>query len=356
MPLEEERERATPAWKIRLDGSDLDPEVESEILSVEVEQGVDGADAFSFTVNVWDGIRQEMRWLDEGRFAEGSRVEILMGYGESLEPMIEGEIVTLELEASMDMPPVLRVEGYDSLHRFRRGTKTRSFSEIKDSQVAEQIARDLQLTPQVEDSEIVHPYLLQVNQTDIDFLQERGRRIHYELQVENGSLVFRKTANNTGKVEELRYGENLKSMTMRLSTLSQVDQVVVRGWNPGSKEPIVGLGRQGDETSTMGGNHLGVTITTGAFGTSKRVFVDRQVFDQAEADQMAKALFNAMSLDFVQGEGEALGNPNLKAGRVVEIGNLGERFSGLYYLKSVRHLMDPQGYVTHLTCQRNATT
>jgi phage protein D len=106
----------------------------------------------------------------------------------------------------------------------------------------------------------------------------------------------------------------------------------------------------------MGGNDLGVTLTTGAFGESKSIFVDKTVFNQAEADQMAKALFNAMSLQFIQGEGETLGNARLKSGQVVEIKNLGERFSGLYYLSSVRHVIDTNGYLTHLTCQRNTTT
>jgi phage protein D len=356
VPLEEERQRATPAWKVTINGSDLDRDIELEVLSVVVDQYVDGPDAFSVTVNVWNGMNQELRWIDDGAFPEGSEVEISMGYGEDLEKMIVGEIVALELEAGSDMPPILRVEGYDKLHRFRRGKRTRSFSEIKDSQVAEQIAQEMQLTPDVEDSEIVHPYLCQYNQTDIDFLQERALRINYELLIVDGTLHFRKAANYLGKVEELFYGGNLKSLTVRLSTLSQVSQVVVKGWNPISKEAIVGLGQSGDETTKMGGNDLGVAIATDAFGESKRVILDKPIFNQAEADQMAKAMFNSMSLQFIQGEGEALGDPLLRAGQVVEIVNLGERFSGLHYLKSTHHVIDSEGYLTRFTCQRNATT
>lgn len=336
--------------------NDLAREIQLQVLSVAVEHYVDGADAFLITVNIWDGMEQELRWLDDGAFPEGSGVEIHMGYGEDLEQMIVGEIVALEVEAGAEMPPILRVEGYDKLHRFRRGRKTRSFSEVKDSQVAEQIAQEMKLTAEVENSEIVHAHLFQYNQTDIDFLQERARRINYELLIENGTLRFRKAANYLGKLEELSYRDNLKSFSVRLTTLSQVGQVVVKGWNPVSKEAIVGLGQPGDETTKMGGNDLGVAITTGAFGESKRLILDKPVFNQAEANQMAKAIFNSMSLQFIKGEGEAIGNPRLRAGQVVEILNLGERFSGLYYLTSCHHVIDSGGYLTHFTCQRNATT
>ena len=75
---------------------------------------------------------------------------------------------------------------------------------------------------------------------------------------------------------------------------------------------------------------------------------------QAEADQIAKAQFNAVADGFITAEGTAIGNPDLAAGSVVELTKLGKRFSGFYYIAAASHVVKREGYITHLTLRRNA--
>ncbi len=356
MPQQETQQELVPGWKIKLDGSELATDLVPDVTSVEVEQHVDGADAFDLTVNVWDVVSQDFQWLDDGTFEVGRELEVLIGHGEDLESLIRGEIVALRVDYGAEMAPVLHVEGYDQLHRFRRGRQTQTFTNVKDSQVAEQIAQDMQLQAEVEDSRIVHAHLFQVNQSNVDFLRERARRIHYQLDVIDGTLLFRPAAHGRGKTTQLSYRDDLKSFSVRLSTQSQVKKVVVKGWNPAAKEAIVGLGQVGDEATRMGGQNLGPSVAADAFGDFEELILDRAVFDQSEADQIAKALFDHMSLQFIKAEGECIGNAQIRAGEVVEIGNLGQRLSGLYCLAVAHHVIDEEGYRSRLACQRNATS
>ncbi len=353
---QEAHQQLVPGWRIRLDGSPLPAELVPDVLSVEVEQHVAGADAFAVAVNVWDPGTQQFQWLDDGTFAEGSELEVLIGYGEELTSLIRGEIVALAVDYGAEMTPVLHVEGYDKLHRLRRGRHTRTFTNVKDSELAERIAREMQLQAEVEDSGIVHPHLFQYNQSNVDFLAERGRRIHYELDVVDGTLYFRKSAHYRGKTTSLDYRRELMSFNVRLSTLSQVKKVVVRGWSTAAKKAVVGLGQVGDEVTTMGGSDLGAALTANAFGDCEEVILDRPVEEQAAADQVAKAVFNRMSLGFIKAEGECIGNPGVRAGEVVEIGNLGQRLSGPYYVTKAHHVIDEDGYRTRLAARRNATS
>ncbi len=356
MPQQTTQQELIPGWRIRLDGVELSPEVVPDILSVEVEQHVDGADTFTIAVNVWDTLAQDFQWLDDDVLVAGSELEVLVGYGEDLESLIQGEIVALEIDYGADTAPVLQVQGYDKLHRFRRGRRSQTYVNVKDSEIAESIAREMQLQVQADDSQVVHAHLFQYNQSNIDFLQERARRINYEVDVVGGTLYFRRTANDRGKTLSLNYQDDLKQFSVRLSTLAQVKKVVVRGWDVAAKEAIVGLGQAGDEISQMGGAELGVSLAENAFGAFQELVTDQPVFSQTEADQMAKSIFNRMSLQFIRGEGEAVGNALLRAGEVVEIGNLGRRLSGLYYLTRVQHLIDSDGYRTRIDCRRNAVT
>ena len=356
MPQQNTEQELIPGWHIRLNGSDPADEILPNVLAVEVEQHVNGSDMFDIAVNIWDVETQDFQFLDDSTFQIGSALEVLMGYGEDMHSVLLGEIVALEIDYGAENTPLLHVVGYDKLHRFRRGRVTNTFSNIKDSEIAEQIAGEMQLQSEVEDSEIVYTHLFQYNQSNIDFLQERARRINYEVDVVEDTLFFRKAAFAESETLSLDYRDDVKSLSLRLSTQSQIKKVVVKGWDITAKEAIVGLGQVGDESGVMGGADLGVDVADGAFGEAEEVIVDNLVFEQAEADQMAKAIFNRMNLQYIKADGEAIGNALIRAGEVIALGKLGELMSGLYYLVKVRHMIDEEGFVTHFSCRRNATS
>jgi phage protein D len=346
--------REAPGYKVFAGGNELPDEIAVDILEVQVCDYVEYASTFSIRFNNWHSDRQEFKDIGNGSLNEGTEVEVKMGFVDDQKSLIVGEVTGLEPEFSPDQAPTMTVYGYDRLHRFRRGRKTRTFTQMKDSQIAEQIARELNLRAQVEDTQIVHEYVLQANKTDIDFLLGRARLIRYEVVFEANTLNFRKAANDQNKVIELKYGLTLKSFYPRLSTMQQVSEVIVQGWDPKTKQPIVGRARQGDENRKMSGGNLGVAIAEQAFFNTTRAFTDIPVFTDGEANQIAKGKFNDMAIAFVAGEGEAIGNTDICAGCVVELTGLGQRFSGPYYVTSSKHVVDQRGYTTKFTVTRNA--
>ena len=86
----------------------------------------------------------------------------------------------------------------------------------------------------------------------------------------------------------LEYGLTLKSFYPRLSTLQQVSEVVVRGWDQRIKQAIVAQARQGDERSMMSGTRLGGRHRqTGVFATED--LIADTVASVGEANQIARA-------------------------------------------------------------------
>lgn len=350
-----EEVRVRPDFKLFLDGGELPTEEAVDVLDVTVCGYVTGASWFCVTMNNWHSDIQDFKYSDGPRIKEGAKLEVTLGYDTRVISLIKGEVTALEPEFSQDEAPTLKVHGYDLLHRFRRGRKTKSYTQLKDSDIASQIASGLGLTAEVEDTEVTHEYLLQDNLTDIDFLLERARRIRYELVIEDGALKFRKAANDRGSVVTLEFGFTLRSFYPRLSTASQVSEVLVQGWNPKTKQAITGRAGGGDEVSKMGGQRLGASIAESAFFPTKNVITDKPVFSEGEANQIAKGMFNDMAVEFITGEGTAIGNGDIQAGTVIELKKLGQRFSGLYYVTSAKHTIDSAGYSTTFTVERNAT-
>ncbi len=356
MPAAKLETPLVPDFEITINGAPLPLEAKANVLAVMVEDDVGLPGMFTFQLAGSMDQEDEAPWVDdEDLFAVGHAVEIKMGYGEELESLIAGEITGLEPEFASNHLPTLSVRGYDRRHRLHRGRKTRTFVQQKDSEVAAQIAKDAGLNAQAEDTQVVHDYVLQANQTDMDFLQERARRIHYEVIVNGKDLLFRPVAHAEGEILTLSLQEDLLEFCPRLSAVRQINEIALRGWDPKNKKEFVGRAKSGDEATQMGGQNNGAALVESFFGAATSMVGDRPVSTQAEADQLAKARFNNVALALICGEGVCFGRTDLRSGKVIKVEGLGTRFSGQYYVTTASHRYSGQlGYYTHFTVRRNA--
>lgn len=356
MPTVNSVQLLTPTVSILVNSRRLSLEVKADLVAVDVWEDLETPGMFTLELASWDLAKSKLTWIDDDLFDVGNEVEIQMGYGNNLNPIMVGEITGLEPEFARDATPTLLVRGHDLRHRLLRGRKTRSFTQMKDSDMASQIARERGLTLKVQDSRVKQEYVLQNNQTDWDFLQHRAQRIGYEVGVDNKTLYFREHQTKTKSGLTLSREEDLIEFSPRLSTMNQADWVKVQGWNPQQKQAIVGKAKVGDETTTMGGSTSGPKAVRRAYGQAVHSIVTQPLMSQAEADQMALGQFNNQALDYITGEGICQGRTDLRAGQVIEITGIGKRFSGLYYVISTNHRYSrSQGYSTSFTVRRNAT-
>ena len=349
-------ELLNPNIKILLQGKPLSVELEADFVSATVSEDLEAPSMFELKFVTWNVEKQEFTWIDEDIFALGYTIEIQMGYEQDIQTVMVGEITGLEPEFSQDTNPILVVRGHDLRHRLLRGRQTKSFTQMKESDIVSQIAKEKGLTPKVEDTKVKLEYVLQHNQTDWDFLQERAARLGYEIAIDNKTLYFRPHDNGGQKLFTLTYGDDLDDFLPRLSTMNQVYQVKVQGWLPKEKKTVVAKAGSGKEGDKMAGSTSGAKEVQKAFGISSHTIVNQAVSSKAEADQMALGQFQDMAIAYISGEGTCQGYPNLRAGKVVEIAGVGNKFSGLYYIMSVKHdYSKNQGYKTSFNVKRNAT-
>ncbi len=344
-------------FAIIINGSPLPTDAEAHVVGVVVDDDVNLPAMFTLELSGSNVQEDKMLWVERDFFTIGNVLEVKMGYGNDLETLITGEITGLEPEFAFNRLPSLIVRGYDRRHRLHRGRKTRTFVQQKDSDIAAQIAGEVKLTAQVQDSRVTHDYVLQANQTDMEFLQERARRIQYEVVVQDTTLFFRPVGNAESEILTLTMAGDLLEFYPRLSSVRQVSEVTVRGWNPKDKKEIVGTAKIGDEESSMAGQNIGAALSESAFKLATVGMVsDRPIMTQAEADQFAKARFNNMILALIDGEGVCFGRTDLRAGKVIKINGIGKRFSGQYYVtKALHRYSAQQGYYTHFSVRRNAS-
>jgi phage protein D len=104
----------------------------------------------------------------------------------------------------------------------------------------------------------------------------------------------------------------------------------------------------------MGGDKSASQLSQDNFGEAVEVLT-LPVMSQAEADQIAQARLNEISLSLIEASGSTVGRAELRPGKVIKITGVGARFSGRYYVTDTSHRFDQQnGYRTNFSVRRNA--
>lgn len=344
-----------PAFRIKVGGRTLDPAQEKSLSELTVTQELGTSDYFSLLLT---SPYPELPWThgkDAMLFKPGVEVAIEMGYVDNTKTMITGEVTGLTASFPPDGASTLRVEGHSRLHRLDGTRQTRTFQDVTDSEIVEKIAQLAGLSAQADTTRLKYPYVIQNNQTDLEFLRQRADGIHFELLVDNRTLIFRKSKAGTAKSTSLKWGQSLRRFQPTLNSLQPLTAVTVRGYDPKTKQQIVGQAGSGSEETVMG-QQSGAALVSAAFGARQEFVVDRQPSSQADAEQRAKAIYNQRMMELITGSGASIGDPALRAGTVIDITGLGNNFSGLYYVVRATHTIGSGGYETQFSVRRNAVS
>ncbi|KQR00993.1 VgrG-related protein [Deinococcus sp. Leaf326] len=337
---------AVPHFYIRIDGDLATDEMQS-LDSLSIESSLHLPDMASLVLRDFTPLREQAqgyRFVDneKGKFVNGKSLTITIKVGTHEEVNVfDGEIVEVEAQLSGHGQRLL-VRAFDRLHKLSRGTFTRTFQNVTDMDVVRKVAGELGLTARTGPANFVHDYVLQSNQTNLEFLRGRAAALGYLLFVDGKELNC-VPVESMGHAGDLQWGVNLSEFTPRVSSLDQAKRTTVRGWDPQRKQAVVssaGRGKGEPQAGAAGEEDLSQEYTE----TSRVVRQEKlaEAYAQGSADQKRQK--------FLEASGVAGGYPKMTAGMTVALKGVSERFEGTYTLSSVTHRFHTDsGYVTEFT-------
>jgi phage protein D len=386
-----------PGVKVGLAGLPLNPLVYPKLTRAVVDTHVHLPDMFELTFNDMDGDTLSDANLDIGTALQISGAKA--GDATASIVLIKGEVTSIEA-ICMDGMILSVVRGYERAHRLQRARRTKTYVNMKDSDIARQVAANAGLQiGKIDTSSTTHVHLSQIAQTDWDFLVQRAREIGFEVGVTQGKFYFRHASGQSagglgggalgavasaaagalGLDSGLTFRQNLYTFLPRISAANITPSVEVRVWDPKAARVVVGKSDAATGTATIKGEDpkkLATTFTDGMlpslpslpalppipglpkldFGSTPSntafVVVDRPLATGSAADgavdEVAKGLADHIASTFAEAEGDAQGDPGLQAGSQVQIKGVPKPFVGTWTITNARHVFDAEegGYHT----------
>ncbi|GHF57244.1 type IV secretion protein Rhs [Kitasatospora xanthocidica] len=285
------------------------------------------------------------------------RVSVVTVQGHTRVRLFTGEVTALELEVdTTGSYTVVRASAVT--HRLMRGRRVKAFRNMTTADIVRAVATGAGLTcGKIDSFPVVHQQLSQANVPDWEFLQFLAQESGAYVRVDDdGKLEFVRPEPASGAPAPstpapqnplvLEYGRNLLELRGVLTGVAGAETVEARGWNVTTKSALVAT--EPSVTSRTVQPGMSPSVVSSAFpGRSKLTVADTPYRTQAETAAVARSLAASVAAGFGELEAVAEGNPRLRAGTPVALGNVGAAFSGRYTVTGARHLIEPfRGYRT----------
>jgi hypothetical protein len=197
--------------------------------------------------------------------------------------------------------------------------------------------------------------------SDFDFLSGIARENGWEVFIDHTAeprgyrLKFQFIMQDYAPALTLQWGASLMDFTPRLTTVGDILGVTSCIWVPSIKTEFVIVvswdydraafnlsvypSLIGDIHEVLGPEAAGKTISLKPIGFPQSL---REMLNE-----LLPRLNNRLT-----GSGSTIGDPRIKAGRVINFEGLGEQFSGLYRVTAATHSLDSSGYRTNFEARK----
>lgn len=336
------------------------------VSDIVVETSVEGADRFSFTLNYeFDHASGEFDGMSWALFSPNTTVKIKLGYG-------GGELSTVCVgrikEVAPDFPstgvPSIAVSGYGLTYEMTQKPHSNSWGGETGMTSIEEIVYELNTrggyfaTSDLDvDCDVVFKgETMQDNETDYRFLTDLGEQYGHEVFGTRGTLVFRPlTARLRSPSLTLDYERDLQSFSPQVDPAKRIGVVVVTNWEQSRMEPIFGVAVS-KSVESMPARVESIKNIRGMLENAeiKYEVLRRPVRSYAEAELVAASQLQLRASGYISGSGQTRGNTAVRAGEVVRITGVTERFSDDYYVTSATHRVGSSGFQTSFEVAKQA--
>ena len=280
----------------------------------------------------------------------GAAVQVYAGDISSPTEIFRGKITAIEGQYSQNGAPELVVLAEDLLQAARMNRRTKNWDNATLSQIVQQVAGNIGLTPVSNGLDTNIGTQLQFNESDLQFLRRLLCRYDADIQVVGTELHAAPRSQSQRNAVEIDLGSQLRDVRVIADLAHQVTQITTTGWDYARGQAISAT----SQTTAFGpGTGIsGAAWIQQALAARSDQLAQFATLNSSEAQSLVDSEFAERTRSFVVARGVSQGNPNLRVGTTLTLNGLGQRFSNAYYTTATTHRYDRKnGYETQFTAE-----
>lgn len=277
--------------------------------------------------------------MESNKFVPGAPIKIEIGYGtgEENEIAFQGIIAQVDVNTSSQGTPLLIVRCVCQAFLLTFNNQYCQYENKKDSELFGDIIDRYQNIDAgtIDSTNYVHPSIVQYGKNDWDFLLSRARRIGHIVYSEGGKLHVKKPENQT-KAIKVTFGKDIIRQQLSFTARSIFPGVVVSSWNAADQE----LRTENENEISIpqpGDGSVDTSDVASKFTKKPQTIVSHADLDTQVISDWASAQFLAYELNKIHGYIVIPGSNAPQLDSVVEIGRMGNYFSGNAFISGVEH-------------------
>ena len=331
------------------------PLLSAQISSMRMREGIGGMSSLDISFQDWidapDGSRGYGAAGADNPLKLGNLITIHAGQTTGPQEIFSGVITAIESEIEPGKTPLFTVLAEDLLFGLRKTRKSKLFEDKSPRQVAEEITSDHRLTPQIREG-LEDPVCnwMQAGESDLAFLRRVLGSCDADLQLVGSDLQIGPVARDERTSVELAYPGDLIRVRATADLAEQYAETRVSAMDVAGGEIVQSATSDGE--LGPGEGRTGKQILEEKFAAYRNHLRDHSPLDQAGVDMRAEAMFGQQARRFVQAEGTAVGNAEIRIGSWLVIHGMNPVFANQYSVVEAIHRYDrEEGYFTDFTAQ-----
>jgi hypothetical protein len=337
------------------------PDLLLSVLELEVEEDHEMASVLKTKLAIYNQEDAAYTYLDDDRVQLWNPISVSATIADDQQDLFSGYITEIKVHFDIDdNASYLIIQGTDATCLMNLEEKIQAWPNMSDSDIATQILSSYNLTPQVDDTGVIHDDTVSTiiqRDTDMHFLKRLARRNGYECVIRGNTGYFRRPVLNGTPLPVLavEFGAdtNVASLDAKVNALRPMFVEMHRIDTIGKQTQDADI-ESSDQTQLGQNSTLSLTVPN---GLQPRMIVRHAVATGVpEMQTLCQAIYDrAEWLIEARGEVDSVAyGAFLRTLNVAPIKGIGALFSGMYYLTNVRHVFTLNGYLQHFKARRNA--
>lgn len=382
-----------PDFRIAINGAPIPAEMRATVTSLRYEDGRNAADRVELVLANPDlyWLRKHIKGMGfalfptrlpalpgqpdsitpEGILDIDNSLSLAMGYvGDRMVHMFGGEITGISASFPNGGMPTVTVVAHDKLHRLGDGKATRGFGFLPDFLTAMLLSAEHLIVPLIDPTIAAASTVTavlkaifvgtgrkQVGQSDLELLADIAKDYDSDFWVEDDVLYLSRFIKEYTPSSTLSWRKSLMDFSPRLTTVGQVAGVSMKfTLREIPLSFVVSVFWDFDH------ERLGVMVLPGIAAKAGLPFsgpnfsiVDQPISSPVDLAGSALRIVSELRARLnkrMTGSGSCVGDPAIRAGKLVRLDGLGPDFSGDYRISAATHSIDSSGYQTHFEAFR----